>query len=311
MHLSRLGSLTFSPLYMFWIPIRPSVLRSTLHSASSRLYPSDSIFSPACLIRMANRAERRKIQKIQKKKAAKGTEQVIATSTKFTGKLDTIIVTETPASSQMSDKGTSEAPTPSSMTSFPSTVFENQEKLYAKQPIASQWPIKKLEREPGFSKWIPWRTYRWTRDFVTALCRLCTGERWLDALYSLGLLACFICCLYITVEGLLHLIQGVAAQEADCSIVYVTIPGPIVTVSLVGQTPTDPNHGTYYYSVVNGTTRWLDSIAPPTPTRTLSTTIPNFTPTPSSPGQPSAPGVPPPGNPLSTSMSYFLDHDLG
>lgn len=260
---------------------------------------------------MANRAQRRKLQKLQKKQGLKGTEQVIVSSTKSSEKLDSIIVTVTPVSSEMSDKGTSEAPTPSSMTSFPSALFEDQEKLYAKQPIASQWPARSSERKRQFSKWIPWHTYHWIRDFVIALSRLCTGERWLDGIYSLGLLACFICCCYITIEGLLHLIQGVAAQDADCSIVYVTIPGPIVTVSLVGQTPMDPNHGTYYYSVINGTTRWLDSIAPPTRTNTFSTTAPGFTPTPTSPGQPSAPGAPSPGNPPSTSMEYFLSYDLG
>jgi hypothetical protein len=132
--------------------------------------------------------------------------------------------------------------------------------------------------------------------------------------YTLILLMGFLCGCWAAIEGILHIVKGVAAQDADCSVVYVTIPGPIVTVSLVGQTPTDPNHGTYYYSVINGTTRWLDSVAPPTRSSSPNTSASGInsvssgittTPPPGHP--PTIPGVPPsPGNPSATCMSSFL-----
>ncbi|KAF2115497.1 hypothetical protein BDV96DRAFT_646495 [Lophiotrema nucula] len=75
----------------------------------------------------------------------------------------------------------------------------------------------------------------------------------------------------------LAIFRLVAAQE-NCSIVYVTVPGPIITVSLINAPQTDPAHGTYFYSVIDGTTQWLNSQAPPsqfrpTVTRTLDGTV--------------------------------------
>ncbi|KAF1945660.1 hypothetical protein EJ02DRAFT_304470, partial [Clathrospora elynae] len=46
----------------------------------------------------------------------------------------------------------------------------------------------------------------------------------------------------VALELLLKMIPVVAAQDLDanCSVVYVTVPGPIITVSLVGASPTNP-----------------------------------------------------------------------
>ena len=219
-------------------------------------------------------------------------------------------VSYTSTPSEMNSQGTSEVSPPSSMTSFPSGSSEDREKLYTNSPTTSY----RSRPRPGWvqyiSKWLPWRTCRWIRDFLTAISHLFTGERWLDGVYSFVLLACFLYCFYIAIEGLLHFVKGVAAQDVDCSVVYVTIPGPIVTVSLIGQTPTDPSHGTYYYSVIDGTTRWLDSVAPPTRTKSPFTTVPVLTPTASSPGFPPTPEVPPPSSLSLTGELSFVSLDL-
>ena len=204
----------------------------------------------------------------------------------------------------MNSTGTSEVSPSSSMTSFPSAWSEDREKLYAEPPMTPYRPRTRPAWVKHMSRWWPRQTYRWICDFSTALYRLFTGERWVDGVYSLVLLACFLYCFYTTMDGLLHLVKGAAAQDTDCSIVYVTIPGPIVTVSLIGQTPTDPSHGTYYYSVINGTTQWLDSITPPTRTKTFFSTLPVLTLTASAPGPPPTPGLPPPSSLPSTGKSH-------
>lgn len=207
----------------------------------------------------------------------------------------------------MNSKSTSEVSLSSSMTSFPSAWSEDREKLYADPPLTPYRPRPRPGWVQQFSRWWPRRTCRWICNFSTALCRLFTGERWVDGIYSLVLLACFLYCFYTTMDGLLHLVKGAAAQDIDCSVVYVTIPGPIVTVSLIGQTPTDPSHGTYYYSVINGTTQWLDTITPPIRTRTSFATIPVLTPTASASGPSPTPGVPPPSSlPLTGKFSLFI-----
>ncbi|EDU41398.1 conserved hypothetical protein [Pyrenophora tritici-repentis Pt-1C-BFP] len=47
---------------------------------------------------------------------------------------------------------------------------------------------------------------------------------------------------YIALEFVLKALPGVVAQAFDgnCSVVYVTVPGPIITVSLVAASPTNP-----------------------------------------------------------------------
>ena len=196
-------------------------------------------------------------------------------------------------------------PTPSTMSSW-LPFLESQEGSLAKDSAAYQH--YQPRRRPNWlrkpSRWWPCRTFRWIRDFIAAFFRSLLTEHWMDQVYTLLLLVGFLFGCWAAIEGMLHLVKGAAAQDADCSVVYVTIPGPIVTVSLVGQTPTDPNHGTYYYSVISGTTRWLDSIAPPTrssnPTISASGAMsvsPGITTTPP-PGMP-----PPPGSPPTTCMS--------
>jgi hypothetical protein len=240
--------------------------------------------------------------------------------TPFTIIVTTMTTTTTPATTISSNislcRGTSEQPTPPSMSSWLS-FLESQEELLAKHPKAyyKYQPRRRPLWLPQPSRWWPCRTFRWIRDFIPAFVRLLVSEHWVDQVYTLILLVGFLCGCWAAIEGVLHIVKGVAAQDAGCSVVYVTIPGPLVTVSLVGQTPTNPNHGTYYYSVIHGTTRWLDSIAPPTqpnspntPSSGTSSMSSGIT-TPPPPGHaPTSPGVPPsPGNPSATRMSLFLD----
>jgi hypothetical protein len=97
---------------------------------------------------------------------------------------------------------------------------------------------------------------------------------------SLGIFSLLLWGAYFTLDSFLTAIPGAAAQEFDgnCSVVYVTVPGPIITVSLIGASPTNPARGTYYFSVINGTTEWLNSITPPSRFSTLVTQTPEITP---------------------------------
>ncbi|EAT89385.1 hypothetical protein SNOG_02654 [Parastagonospora nodorum SN15] len=54
--------------------------------------------------------------------------------------------------------------------------------------------------------------------------------------------------------------------------------GPIITISLINASPSNPAKGTYYFSVVNGTTEWMNSITPPSQFSTLITKTPEITP---------------------------------
>ncbi|KAF2676361.1 hypothetical protein K458DRAFT_437384 [Lentithecium fluviatile CBS 122367] len=191
----------------------------------------------------------------------------------------------------------------SSMTSYAPNVEANQEPK-SKEQLESLVPPRPRSRwwkrwMPRPCGWWPCRTCRWIRDFIAAVFRLVFTQYWLDLLYTLGLAIAFAFSCWVAIEGLMHILKPVAAQDADCSVVYVTIPGPIITVSLIGATPSDPNHGTYYYSVINGTTHWMNSIAPPTRFSTLITTTPGVTTTPPA-GLPSASGRPPTTPGLST-----------
>ncbi|KAK7184568.1 hypothetical protein PSPO01_09239 [Paraphaeosphaeria sporulosa] len=211
--------------------------------------------------------------------------------------------------------GASEQPASSGMSSWLS-VLESQEELFSKHPPADYQHQHRQRHNwlPQPSRWWLCRAFRWIRDFTTVFLRLLMSEHWVDQVYTLVLLVGFLCGCWAAIEGVLHIVKGAAAQDIDCNIVYVTIPGPIVTVSLVGQTPTDPNHGTYYYSVINGTTRWLDSIQPPT--RSRSPTLPASGQNPISPGittspppsQVPTPGLPPqPGGSTATRPSALLN----
>ncbi|KAI0576623.1 hypothetical protein TUN199_05398 [Pyrenophora tritici-repentis] len=114
---------------------------------------------------------------------------------------------------------------------------------------------------------------------------------------------------YIALEFVLKALPGVVAQAFDgnCSVVYVTVPGPIITVSLVAASPTNPARGTYYFSVVNSTTRWLNSIAPPSRFSTLITRTPEITPIVSSL---SATGSSFPGESSVSSTEIYTSPDL-
>ncbi|KAL6157379.1 hypothetical protein ACJQWK_06720 [Exserohilum turcicum] len=118
-----------------------------------------------------------------------------------------------------------------------------------------------------FRQWVsqcwPCRLFRWLYHFAIAFTRVNWNDqrRFVDLLLSLGLAALFIFGCYLVLEFVQRALPAAAAQSVEagnCSVVYVTIPGPIITVSLIGASPTDPAHGTYFFSVVNGTTEWLD-----------------------------------------------------
>ncbi|KAF2244778.1 hypothetical protein BU26DRAFT_568778 [Trematosphaeria pertusa] len=176
--------------------------------------------------------------------------------------------------------GTTEPPTPTTMSSYATDVERRdsahpnmntpQKPLRARRPCWKKWM-------PRPCQWWPCRASRWIRDFVLAVFHVSKSAAWRDLLFSGSLLALFLFGCWVAMEGLLHVFRPVAAQDANCSVVYVTIPGPIITVSLIGATPSDPNHGTYYFSVINGTTHWHNSIAPPTRFSTLVTVTPGIT----------------------------------
>ncbi|KAF9733143.1 hypothetical protein PMIN01_08826 [Paraphaeosphaeria minitans] len=225
-----------------------------------------------------------------------------------------IIVTTTTSNMSLY-RGASGQPVSPSTSSW-LLVLESQEELLSKHTPADYQHQHQHRRRhnclPQLSRWWPCRVLSWIRDFTAAFLHLLMTEHWVDQVYTLVLLVGFLCGWWAAIEGALHLVKGAAAQDADCSMVYVTIPGPIVTVSLVGQKPTDPNHGTYYYSVINGTTRWLDSIAPPT--SSSSPTLPVSRPNPASPGittssapsQAPTPGLPPPPGSSSVTRTSTL-----
>ncbi|KAJ4992318.1 hypothetical protein SVAN01_02337 [Stagonosporopsis vannaccii] len=116
--------------------------------------------------------------------------------------------------------------------------------------------------------WWPCRMYRRFRMLLRAVLRGFQSDDRIDFIITSSvLLVCFYVA-YTTMDFIFTgLVKGTSAQNvveaANCSIVYVTIPGPIITVSLIAASPTNPARGTYYYSVVNGTTQWLNSVVPP------------------------------------------------
>ncbi|KAH4254658.1 hypothetical protein HBI04_015110 [Parastagonospora nodorum] len=131
-------------------------------------------------------------------------------------------------------------------------------------------------------RWWPCRTYRWTKDLLFALGRACTGPRWYDLLLTLFTVAAVMFAGYVALELGLSMLKTASAQDTStdtgCSVVYVTVPGPIITISLINASPSNPAKGTYYFSVVNGTTEWMNSITPPSQFSTLITKTPEITP---------------------------------
>jgi hypothetical protein len=103
---------------------------------------------------------------------------------------------------------------------------------------------------PNRARWIlqpqNWWPCRWVLHFTTALVRGFRGRYWKDFLLTFSLLAASLFAGYFALETILGTVKGVYAQEVpeDCSIVYVTVPGPIVTVSLIGASPSIPGQGT-------------------------------------------------------------------
>lgn len=107
-----------------------------------------------------------------------------------------------------------------------------------------QWYLK-------LRSWWPCRTYRLLRELIAALSNIRWNDqqRFRDLVLVLGLFIVSFLTGYIVIEFALGLIKGVSAQDMDtnCSIVYVTVTGPIITVSLIDVPPTDPAHGTCFF----------------------------------------------------------------
>ncbi|CAN9428023.1 unnamed protein product [Alternaria alternata] len=147
-------------------------------------------------------------------------------------------------------------------------------------------PKTKSPKQPlwGFKPggWWPCRALKWTYQFFLALVRIHWTDRQTlqDLVLTLVLVGLAIAGFYVVLDFLLRALPGVAAQGLDgnCSVVYVTVPGPIITVSLIGASPTNPARGTYYFSVINGTTEWLNGISPPSRFSTLVTRTADITP---------------------------------
>ncbi|KAF2640370.1 hypothetical protein P280DRAFT_34349 [Massarina eburnea CBS 473.64] len=192
--------------------------------------------------------------------------------------INTIDVTAEPSTPGINTtNGTAESPTPTTAMSSYGSQLERQPSEMSKgiddvprRPTRPAWWKKYMSPVSG---WRPCRAFRWTHNAVAIFFRGFKTQYWYDRLVTVAFLALFLFGCRVALELVLHMFSPAAAQESDpnCSIVYVTIPGPIITVSLIASRPTDPNHGTYYYSVINGTTEWLGSIAPPTRFSTLPT----------------------------------------
>ncbi|KAH6865277.1 hypothetical protein BKA58DRAFT_443330 [Alternaria rosae] len=199
---------------------------------------------------------------------------------------------------------TSSSPSSGSSPAPPITRVRNSEEK-RDSVISSIWEGPKQPSKPkattipkpfwGFMprNWWPCRIIRWIYHFFVALTRIRWTDRQTskDLMLTLAFIGIVFAGGYVALDMLLNAIPGVSAQAIDgnCSIVYVTVPGPIITVSLVGASPTNPAKGTYYFSVVNSTTEWLDSIAPPSRFSTLPTRTADFTPIVSSVGVSSMP----------------------
>lgn len=156
-----------------------------------------------------------------------------------------------------------------------SSTWESAEQNHKRKSEVTAWFYRGLS-------WTPCRTIRWLYHMFVDLARACwhSWQTFTDLALTVLLLVICVIAGYVVLEFLLKALPGVAAQAIDgnCSVVYVTVPGPIITISLVAASPSNPARGTYYFSVVNSTTHWLDSIAPPSRFSTLITRTPEITP---------------------------------
>ncbi|KAF2735382.1 hypothetical protein EJ04DRAFT_563402 [Polyplosphaeria fusca] len=83
-------------------------------------------------------------------------------------------------------------------------------------------------------KWWPCLTIRWLWLFVSVLPNALLRLAWHDVFYMLVVFLAVFYALKGVAEFQFRMFRGVYAQENDgCSIVYVTLPGPIITVSLI------------------------------------------------------------------------------
>ncbi|KAI2485865.1 hypothetical protein Ptr902_00555 [Pyrenophora tritici-repentis] len=198
-------------------------------------------------------------------------------------------------------------PTRNKWISFISSAWEGTATSFSR--VLSSWPclpIVQLAR----NCWNCWLS-SWPCRTTVQLVR----HSWNNSRTSMDLVVTVIFFIatifagYIALEFVLKALPGVVAQAFDgnCSVVYVTVPGPIITVSLVAASPTNPARGTYYFSVVNSTTRWLNSIAPPSRFSTLITRTPEITPIVSSL---SATGSSFPGESSVSSTEIYTSPDL-
>ncbi|KAH7081380.1 hypothetical protein BKA63DRAFT_561925 [Paraphoma chrysanthemicola] len=246
---------------------------------------------------------------LTKRGASSATSSVEDTSTTSSGKSTPIEQARdaSPASPKLSDQAPIDQNGSSNQKrdSVISNTWDDSTRKGAAEPkptIRSRWRLRP-------SRWWPCRACRWAQNFGVAVIRGLQGPRALDLILTLGLAFAVMFAGYVGVELVLGLLRGVEAQamisRADCSVVYVTVPGPIITVSLIAVSPSNPARGTYYFSVVNGTTEWMNSIAPPSRFSTLITKTPEVTPVISSlpaipapistqPKELSTPGVLPP-----------------
>ncbi|KAI4684053.1 hypothetical protein J4E81_009216 [Alternaria sp. BMP 2799] len=117
--------------------------------------------------------------------------------------------------------------------------------------ISSTWEGPKQQSEPkattaarprwGFRprNWWPCRIIRWIYQFFVALTRIRWTDKQIskDLILTLAFVGIVVAGGYVALDILLNAIPGVSAQAVDgnCSIVYVTVPGPIITISLVGR----------------------------------------------------------------------------
>ncbi|KAI8938840.1 hypothetical protein NX059_004703 [Plenodomus lindquistii] len=118
--------------------------------------------------------------------------------------------------------------------------------------------------------WRLFRIIRWVYNFCIVLGRI----RWdkqqcRDLIVTLGSVVLYVYSLYLVLGFLASHVASAHNINASCSAFYVTIPGSVPNVSLITASPSNPAKGTYYFAVVNGTTGWLDGIAPPNQTNTL------------------------------------------
>lgn len=146
--------------------------------------------------------------------------------------------------------------------------------------VSSTWEDSKRNPEPKLepvrrNRWRrilcglwPCRFVRWVHAVIAAFARASQGPQRRDLFLTFCLAAICIFVSYTTVELICRMIQTVAAQDTgfDWTVDFVTISDPISTVSLIDATPSDLDHGSYSFSMVDGTTQWLNSIAPPSPT---------------------------------------------